>query len=482
MALRKDKRFRWRGPDVSQACGIDRHLNAKSQLTSRFDWRFMLPLLVAATLNPINSAMLATVLVPIERDFSQLPGISAWLITALYLTAAVAQPVLGGVADRFGARRTLIGGMGLLAVGAALGAAARDPWTLIASRTFIGCGTSVGFPCAVVMIRDRSSEYGIDPPARLLGLLAIAGSASMAVGPPLGGILAGYLGWRWVFLINLPLAVVTAGLALVFAPLDPTDVRASRARFDVPGIAAFTLAMGGSMLFLMQLQERFDARMLAATLVAFATLIVVEWRAPQPFIDVRLISTNRPLASTYAHHLVLNFVLYCFFYSIPQWSQAWLHLPVALSGFVLLPVAVSSSLVALAPTRARAGYLTEICGCLALIGAGFALHGLGPQTTLWGLMALTFVFGIGNGALNMANQQRMLDRSPREQSGASAGLLRTAQYCGAILSAPLTAFLLAGKLGDRPMVTLSWLMVPLGGLLLVLSLRGGERRLRINRV
>jgi MFS family permease len=446
-------------------------VRAASSAPARFDRRFMLPLLVAATLNPMNSAMLATALVPIGRAFPEQDSIAAWLIATLYLTAAVAQPVLGGVADKLGARRTLLGGMGFLAAGAVLGAIAFNPWTLIASRALIGFGTAVGFPCAVVMIRQRSEILGIEPPARLLGLLAMASSASMAVGPPLGGVLTGFLGWRWVFLINLPLAVVTVLLAIWLSPPDNRVRRDRQARFDLPGIAIFTVAMTALMLFLMNLTNGIHLVGLAVAIVAIILLVVVERRVREPFIDVRLILANRALAGTYAHHVLLNFLLYCLFYSIPQWSQGWLHLPIAQSGLVLLPVAISSSLASLVPTRGRSGRAAELVGLLSLIVTSAGLFLLGGSTTLTGLMLLTFLFGIGNGALNMVNQQRMLDHAPPEQSGTAAGLLRTAQYCGAILSAPFTAYLLGGHLGAEPMASLGYTLLPIAGFMLLLTLR-----------
>ncbi|MBO9376704.1 MFS transporter [Sphingomonas histidinilytica] len=436
-----------------------------------FDRRFLLPLLVAATLNPMNSAMLATALVPIGRAFPQQEAIAAWLIATLYLTAAVAQPVLGGIADKLGARRTLLGGMGFLAAGAVLGAIAFDPWTLIASRALIGFGTAVGFPCAVVMIRQRSEHLGIEPPARLLGLLSMASSASMAVGPPLGGVLTGLLGWRWVFLINLPLAIVTAALAIWLSPADDRLRRESRARFDLPGIALFTLAMTALMLFLMNLAKGVHVGGLVAATLLAASLVIVEGRMREPFIDFRLIIANRALAGTYAHHVLLNFLLYCLFYSIPQWAQAWLHVPIEQSGLVLLPVAVSSSLASLAPTRGAWGRAMEIAGLLSLIVTSGGLFLLDGSTTLAGLIALTLLFGIGNGALNMVNQQRMLDHAPPDRSGTAAGLLRTAQYCGAILSAPFTAYLLGGHFGPEPMKALGLALLPIAALMLLLTLR-----------
>lgn len=417
----------------------------------------------------MNSAMPATALVPIEHAFPGEPGIAAWLIATLYLTAAVAQPVLGDIADRVGARPTLLGGMACLAIGAAAGGMARDPWTLIAARAFIGLGTAAGYPCAVVMIRRRAEQFAIEPPARLLGLLATASSVSVAIGPPLGGVLTGAFGWRWVFLVNLPLALVTSVMTLAFSPAGPRGAYDVGTRFDIPGVLLFALAMTTLMLFLMSLADGVKGWTLAVAAGSLAMLVFVERRAVRPFIDVRLLATNRPLTRTYAHHVLLNFTLYCLFYSIPQWWQAWLHMSVERSGLVLLPVAISSGVASLAPTRGRAGRAVAAIDIVSLMGTSAGLVLLGPETSLSGLMTLTFMFGIGNGVLNMANQQRMLDHAPPGQIGAAAGLLRTAQYSGAILCAPLTAYLLASHLGSQPMRMLAFILLPLTAVLLLLS-------------
>jgi len=304
----------------------------------------------------------------------------------------------------------------------------------------------------------------------------------MAVGPPLGGVLTGLFGWRWVFLINLPFAIAATMLALWLSPRDARIREGLRigellAQFDLAGIAVFTLAMTAVMLFLMNLTHGIHFGGLVATLLLLGLLVVVERRVRQPFIDIRLIVANHALSGTYAHHVLLNFVLYCLFYAIPQWSQAWLHLPIAQSGLVLLPVAVSSGLASLAPTRGRRGRAAELSGLLSLIVTSAGLFLLGPATTLPGLMLLMLMFGIGNGALNMVNQQRMLDHAPPDRSGTAAGLLRTAQYCGAILSAPFTAYLLGGHLGTQPMKALGMTLLPIAGFMLLLTLRrwAGER-------
>jgi MFS family permease len=440
-----------------------------------FGARFLMPLLVGTTLNPMNSSMLATALTPISRAFPTEASTTAWLVAALYLTAAVAQPVLGGVADRIGARRTLLAGLVVVAMGGVLGALAPTMLALIASRVLVGLGTSAGYPCAVMMIRERAASIGIEPPSRMLGMLSLAASVSMALGPVIGGVIIATLGWRWIFLVNLPLAVLSWGLIVALLPPDRVMAERAPRRFDVPGILLFTAGMTALMLFLMHLSTHIDWLALTAAVVLLAVLVLAELRNADPFIDVRMIAANRNLAATYSRHVVLNLVLYGLFYTLPQWSQTTLGLSTKMSGMVLLPVAVLAGLGSLAPTRGRVGRWVEIGGNLSLIVTCTALLLLGQGTTPAGLMLIAVSCGIGNGTLSMANQQRLLDYAPPEQMGTAAGLLRTAQYTGAILSAALTAYLLGNHLGGRPMQTLATVLLPLSIALLVL-LAVGRRR------
>lgn len=425
----------------------------------------VMPLLLVTILNPLNSAMLSTALVPIGQAFPGQEEIGGWLVASLYLTAAIAQPVLGSFADRFGARRTLGWATVVLGIGGIAGIVAQDMATLIASRVLIGFGTSSAYPCAVAIIRQRAHQADIEPPARILGWLAAASSVAVAIGPPLGGVVTEWLGWRGVFAINLPLAVI-AFVAIWFAVPAHDPAKHGGIRIDWAGIALFTGFMTALVFFLMHLTTRFDAVALALGLAGLGIFIVVERRQAKPFVDVGLIRANLPLTLTYGNHIAFNFVNYCFFYAIPQWSQATLGLSLTASGLMLMPVAVASFVGALLPTRGRSGCAIEILGAVVLVCNAASLFLLSVHPSELGILALSFGFGVSFGILNMSNQQRLLDYAPLDQSGSAAGLLRTSAYIGAMLSAPLVAYLMsngaqADALKVLAMATLPVSLVPL---------------------
>ena len=142
--------------------------------------------LVARLLNPIRSTMISTALVPIGRDFNAGVAATAWLIAALYLASAVAQPAMGRIGDLVGPRRVLLAG--LVAVGAA-GALAPSLGALIGARVLLGIGASAAYPSAMTILRALALRTGIETPRRVLGPLSLSALSSAAVGPTLGGVL-----------------------------------------------------------------------------------------------------------------------------------------------------------------------------------------------------------------------------------------------------------------------------------------------------
>ncbi|HET6633866.1 MAG TPA: MFS transporter, partial [Streptomyces sp.] len=139
-----------------------------------FGARLMTPLLLGAVLNPVNSTMIATALVAIGRAFHVGAADTAWLVGALYLASAVAQPAMGRLADLFGPRRVLL--TGLLAVTAAgvVGTLAPAFGWVIGARVLLGVGTAAAYPCAMAVLRTRAHRLGTPLPRPVLARLSLA--------------------------------------------------------------------------------------------------------------------------------------------------------------------------------------------------------------------------------------------------------------------------------------------------------------------
>ena len=214
---------------------------SRQRADAPFGWRTVTPLVMGSALNPVDSSVIATALVPIAAALHVPVGRTSILVSSLYLACAIAQPTAGKLAEEFGPRRVFLAGIVLVLAGGLVGGFAPDLTTLIVARVLIGVGTSAGYPSAMLLIRRRAEQAGLDtPPGNVLGGLVIAGMVTPAVGLPLGGALVGAWGWRTTFFVNIPLALVTLAMAARWIPRDPPreQARSARevaARIDVAG-------------------------------------------------------------------------------------------------------------------------------------------------------------------------------------------------------------------------------------------------------
>ena len=269
--------------------GRGRRLPGRSE--PGFGPRFVIATSAGSVLNPVNSSIIAVALVSIGRSFGVGAASVTWLVSALYLATAIGQPAMGRLADQLGPRIVYLAGLALVAAGGLLGWLAPSLGVLVAARVVLGAGTSAAYPAATAMVRRQAQRLRAEPPGSVLGALAVAGQATMAVGPPLGGLLIALGGWRLTFAINLPLAAAGAACALAWLPSDGPR-RFRPAALDLPGAALFGATLTALLVFLMNLRTR-PWWLLAAAAAAAAVLTWRELSAASPFIDVRMLARNR---------------------------------------------------------------------------------------------------------------------------------------------------------------------------------------------
>jgi MFS family permease len=164
--------------------------------------------------------MISTALVPMAADFKASVAETGWLIAGLYLASAVAQPTMGRLADLFGPRRVYLISLSLVALAGLLGQWAPSLGALVAVRVLLGIGTSGAYPAAMRLFRIQADRTGAPPPRTAMGVLNLAGVATAAVGPLLGGVLTDAFGWHSIFTANIPLSLLAMLLVLLWVPKD----------------------------------------------------------------------------------------------------------------------------------------------------------------------------------------------------------------------------------------------------------------------
>ncbi|WP_251060871.1 MFS transporter [Streptomyces sp. ISL-100] len=306
-------------------------------------------------------------------------AVFSWLFSGYLLAVTVTLPVYGKLSDTFGRKPVLIAGIVLFLIGSLLCAAAWNMGSLIAFRIVQGLGGGAIQGTVQTIAADL---YPLKQRPKIQAKLSTVWAVSAVAGPGLGGLLAAYADWRWIFLINLPVGAIA--LWLIARHLhEPSRTQTTRARprIDWAGAVA-VFACGGLLLFaLVQggvawpwLSAPSLALFGASALLAAAT-VVIERRAAEPIIP-GWVWRRRTIAAVNLALGALGLLMVAPTVFLPTYAQAVLGLGPIAAGFVLSVMTLSWPLSAALSQHAynRIGFrLTAIIGisCSALILLAF---------------------------------------------------------------------------------------------------------------
>jgi MFS family permease len=445
-----------------------------------FGARFVSPLFMGSTLNPINSSVIATALVSIATAMGVSVGQTSILISSLYLTSAIAQPTAGRLAEEFGPRRVFLAGILIVVAGGILGGVGENLPTLVVARVLLGLGTSAGYPSAMLLIRRRATAAGLrTPPSSILGGLAIAGASTIALGPTIGGLLVGWFSWRAAFLVNIPVAAAAYVMAARWIARDDVPVRPRRirevvTRIDLTGVIGFGGAMSALLVFLLSLPSP-DWVALGVSVALSVTLVWWELRAAKPFLDVRLLVTNLPLTRTYLRYGLSQLGVYVTLYGLTEWVEVARGLSAFEAGLILMPMGVLSALAARAVSRRPNVHRQLIVTAVLILAGAVATLFLTHHSPIIAIIATTAIVGFMSGASNVTNQTALYTQAPAESVGTASGLLRTFGYVGSIAASTITGMAFHSRVDDSGLHHVALIMIGIG--LVVLFMTAFDRHL-----
>ncbi len=402
-------------------------------------FRFTAPLILGNMINPLNSTMLATSIVSICHSFHQSLGNGALLIVPLYLTSAIAQPLMGRLCDVFSARKINITGFVIIFISALIGIFAKNFESLVLSRILLGLGSSAAYPSGMSLIRQRYASMNIGVPGIILGIIATSGQAMMAVGPFLGGILVENFGWKGIFFVNIPITII--GLLMSAhkkhdfeKDMQQKNISFKKVFFDLDPLGLLSFA---AFLFILLLTLMYPDHLLISIPLLIASLLILiqlELKHQLPFINVRLLANNLLLNTTYLRQIFINFILYLVVYGLPQWIEQAKNIPPSQVGILMLPLSISAILTSLYISRRRNYIIQLLTGTSFILTASIVLFFLRADSTIYLFSGITILIGSAIGLLSTANQSTLYAVAPEGQVGISFGLYRTLGYLGAILA------------------------------------------------
>lgn len=393
-------------------------------------------LLIANDFSAVNVAIPT-----MEKDFDTNVNTIQWVINAYALTFGVMIVTGGRLADMFGRRRAFFVGTAIFASMSALGGAAPTEDWLIASRVVMGIGGALMWPAILGM------TYSLLP-AEKAGLAGgiIIGAAGLgnAIGPLIGGVLTDLASWRWIFFLNVPVAVFAVLVTYRLVHLE--EEAGEEQHIDYPGIATLSAGLVALLVALDQVDDWGfgDARvigLLAISALLLIAFVPIERRAGLGALVPRAVMRNE---SFRASCIAITFMSATFFAALlylPQLMQKSLGYSPLEAGVGMLPF-----LAVFALTSFASGPLYNRLGAkpLAIVGAAcitigpFAFSQIAAEPTYGSLVFGMVVLGIGIGSFYPTATTAGITSVPEAQSSLAGGILYMCQIAGGAIGLGLT--------------------------------------------
>nr|WP_315481021.1 MFS transporter [uncultured Rhodoferax sp.] len=392
-----------------------------------------LSLLLSSLGTSIANVGLPTLALAFGASFQQVQ----WVVLAYLLAITTLIVSVGRLGDLLGRRRLLLGGIALFTVASGLCGIAPTLPLLIAARALQGLGAAVMMAITMAFVGE------IVPKARTgsaMGLLGTMSAVGTALGPSLGGVLLATLGWRALFLVNLPLGALAMVLAWRCLPVDRKAASQAAVRFDYTGTLLLALTLGAYALAMTLGRGHFgwlNTTLLAAAALGVALFVRTEARAASPLVHLAMFR-DAGLSAGLAMNALVSTVMMATLVVGPFYLARGLGLDAAWVGGVMAVGPVVSAV-----SGVFAGRMVDRWGAPRMVVAGLAAMGVGAM----GLSVLPAVFGMagyiaaiavltpGYQLFQAANNTAAMQDIRPDQRGVTSGMLNLSRNLGLVTGA-----------------------------------------------
>jgi EmrB/QacA subfamily drug resistance transporter len=333
--------------------------------------------------------------VPVVAQALEIPVLSMKSVLASYtLSLAVFIPISGWMADRFGTRRVFASAIGLFTLGSVLCGISSDVHLLVACRVLQGCGGAMMVPVGRLTLARTFAKSEL---IRAMSFVAIPGLIGPMLGPIVGGLIVGYLQWRFIFFVNLPIGIV--GLALVYLHLPDYREQDSKP-LDIVGLILF----GSGVALLSYVLEIFGDHtlgpgeilgLLALSLTLIAGYGLHATRTSFPLLQLslfRIRTFSAAVSGSFFTRIGIGGVPFL----LPLLYQVGLGFTPVQSGLLIMPQAIAAMSTKFLMPRIldRVGYRSVLISNTIILGLLLMVFAtVGPATPLWVIVLQAFCYG-----------------------------------------------------------------------------------------
>lgn len=400
---------------------------------------------LATLLSSLGTSIASVGLPSLMQTFGASFQAVQWVVLAYLLAITTLIVSAGRLADMFGRRPLLLGGIALFTLASVLCGLVPTLWLLIAARAVQGLGAALMMALTLAFVAETVSKERTGSAMGLLGAMSAIGTT---LGPSLGGLLIAGFGWRAIFLVNVPLGLLTFALAWRALPARNKTAQAPQGKFDAMGTALLALTLAAYALAMTLGRGNFGALnigLLAATGLGIGLFSVAQKRVKNPLVQLASFRDAR-LSASLAMSLIVATVMMATLVVAPFYLSRGLGLDAAMVGVVLSTGPLVSTLSAL-----LAGRLSDRFGAQRMMVAGLASLATGTfllSLALTRLGIASYVVPItitcfGYALFQTANNAAVMGGVGAGERGVISGLLNLSRNLGLITGASLMGAIFA---------------------------------------
>ncbi|HII84047.1 MAG TPA: MFS transporter [Methanobacterium subterraneum] len=389
---------------------------------------------------PINASIINVSLPTISTYFGVGLSTVQWVLTSYLITLLGFVLFFSRFGDFYGQERVYLAGLAGFVTTSLLCSLSPSIEWLILFRGLQGLAAAMMISVSMALVRKSFPSQYL---GRALGIYAVAIAAGLALGPAIGGILSGFLGWKSIFLVNLPVGI----LDFIFCYMILKRSQKTRVKWDIPGTVLQFICLFLTVYTLNMVEEASYTTAIITGVMALITLglfIYQELRTENPVLNLKLFKNRK--FSAFSLSLHFNYMcMYMMFFAVPFYLQKVLHLDQATTGLVLtaspvimMTVAPLSGMVADKFGSRFPAFMGGVVSTVALL----SMTQLTVDSNAWDVFFRLALLGLGAALFQSPTNKALMSELPSENAGMASGILATTRNLGMVFAVCYAGLLL----------------------------------------
>jgi EmrB/QacA subfamily drug resistance transporter len=430
-------------------------------MKGRARWWALTAVSIATLMGYLDNNVTNVALPTIQRSLHLSVSGLEWIVSSYLLVLGGLLLVGGRIADVYGRRRMFLAGLVIFTLASLAAGLAGSGGVLIAARAVQGLGAALLMPTSLAIIAATFTD--VRERTAAIGIWGAIGALGLALGPAVGGVISQHAHWGWIFLLNVPLGVVTLAIAIPSVmesrggSQEPAGTRRSIVtRLDVPGLVTSAVALFTLTYALIEGHDKGWTSPLiigafAVAAVMAAAFLVIESRVEQPMVPLQLFRSGS-FSGGIGTMMIWSFGVLGIYFFTSLYLQGNLGFSPTKAGLAFVPMALCLALAAILSPRVTAvlGENRTVALGMGILTVGlvlFALQG-GAGATFNSLLPGFILFGLGAGLMNVPLTNAILGAAPTERAGIASALLNASREVAGLLGVTVIGAVLRSSEGS----------------------------------